>query len=69
MRVFLTGVTGFLGGELLVELSKKPEVSKIYCLVRALNEEKALLRLKRVFDLHGDYFDPKKNNTCCRRIN
>lgn len=60
MQLFLTGVTGFLGGELLVELAKKTEIENIYCLVRAANEEKALKRIKKVFDLHGDYFDREK---------
>ncbi|MGP8214696.1 MAG: SDR family oxidoreductase [Bacteroidia bacterium] len=60
MNIFLTGSTGFLGGELLVDLAKKNEVNKIYCLVRALNEEHAVMRLKHVFDLHGDAFDPKR---------
>lgn len=60
MKLFLTGVTGFLGGELLVELSKRPEIEKIFCLVRTQNEEEAITRLKKVFDLHGDYFDSKK---------
>ncbi len=60
MNIFLTGSTGFLGGELLVSLSKHKEVNKIYCLVRAISEEHAILRLKHVFELHGDEFDPKK---------
>jgi thioester reductase-like protein len=60
MNIFLTGSTGFLGGELLVSLSKRREVNKIYCLVRAISEEHAIIRLKHVFDLHGDKFDPKK---------
>jgi len=60
MEIFLTGVTGFLGGELLVELAKKTEIDRIFCLVRAQSKENALIRLKKVFDLHGDYFDPKK---------
>jgi thioester reductase-like protein len=60
MQIFLTGATGFLGGELLVELAKKTEVDKVFCLVRAQNEGDALRRLKKVFDLHDDYFDSKK---------
>ena len=60
MQLFITGVTGFLGGELLVELAKKTEIDKIFCLVRAQSEEKAIVRLKRVFDLHGDFFDTQK---------
>ncbi|MEI8203620.1 MAG: SDR family oxidoreductase [Bacteroidota bacterium] len=60
MILFITGVTGFLGGELLVELAKKTEIEKIFCLVRAQNEETAKFRLKKIFDLHGDYFDTNK---------
>src|SRR6185312_1114421 len=60
MNVFITGSTGFLGGELLVDLAKRKDVNKIYCLVRALSEEHAVLRLKHVFELHGDEYDPKR---------
>jgi thioester reductase-like protein len=60
MELFLTGITGFLGGELLVELSKRTEIEKIFCLVRASNDETALIRLEKVFGLHGDYFDRTK---------
>jgi thioester reductase-like protein len=60
MISFITGVTGFLGGELLVELSKKKEIEKIFCLVRAQSDENALARLKKIFDFHGDYFDGQK---------
>jgi len=60
MNIFITGSTGFLGGELLVSLAKHKEVNKIYCLVRAISEEHAIIRLKHVFELHGDEFDPKK---------
>jgi thioester reductase-like protein len=59
-NVFITGSTGFLGGELLVDLSKRPEVGKIYCLVRAGSTEKAKQRLKKVFDFHNDAFDPER---------
>jgi thioester reductase-like protein len=60
MQIFLTGATGFLGGELLVELARKNEVDKIYCLVRAHDDEKAHARIAKVFDLHGDRFDVQK---------
>jgi len=60
MNVFVTGCTGFLGGELLVALSKHEGVDKIYCLVRALSEEHAMLRIKHIFELHGDTFDEKR---------
>jgi thioester reductase-like protein len=59
-NIFITGSTGFLGGELLVDLSKRAEVDKIYCLVRAGSKEKATQRLKKVFDFHNDHFDPEK---------
>src|SRR4029079_4417568 len=60
MQIFLTGATGFLGGELLVELTKKAEVTRIFCLVRASNEASAAARIAKIFDLHGDYFDKSK---------
>jgi len=59
-NIFITGSTGFLGGELLVDLSKRSEVDKIYCLVRSSSKSKAVQRLKKVFDFHGDLFDPNK---------
>ncbi len=60
MNIFLTGSTGFLGGELLVSLSKRSEVNKVYCFIRPDSENDALCRLKKVFDVHGDYFDADK---------
>lgn len=60
MNIFITGSTGFLGGEILVNLSKRKEVNKIYCLVRAQSEVDAILRLDKVFSLHGDYYDREK---------
>jgi thioester reductase-like protein len=59
-RIFLTGATGFLGGELAVALSKLNSVEKIYCLIRAKCDEEALARLKDIFALHGDYYDQYK---------
>lgn len=57
MNIFLTGATGFLGGELAVLLSQMPEVERIYCLVRADDAAAAGERLERVFHVHGDTFD------------
>jgi thioester reductase-like protein len=57
VNVFLTGSTGFLGGELAVLLSKRPQVRRLYCLVRANDAPEALERLRQVFDFHGDDFD------------
>jgi thioester reductase-like protein len=59
-RVLLTGATGFLGGELLMELSRIRCVEKITCLVRAKDEFEADLRLERAFSLHSDYYDRAK---------
>jgi len=60
MNVFITGSTGFLGGEVLVLLSKRKEVDKIFCLVRAKSKDAALVRLEKVFKLHGDHFDKER---------
>lgn len=60
MNIFLTGATGLVGGELLVELSKRTDIDKIYCLVRASDTVAGLSRLKNIFELRDDYFDPSK---------
>jgi thioester reductase-like protein len=60
MNIFLTGSTGFVGGELLVNLSKRSEVDKIYCFLRAFSEDEAMIKLENIFRIHHDYFDEKK---------
>ena len=60
MNIILTGATGLVGGELLITLSKRKEVDRIYCLLRAKTKEDALGRLEAVFDLHDDPFDTNK---------
>jgi len=60
MIVFITGATGFLGGELVVNLSRRKEIKKIYCLIRATDEQEAILRLKKIFSFHNDYLDLDK---------
>lgn len=57
MNIFLTGATGLVGGELLVTLSKRADVDKIYCLLRSKSEEEAVTRLEKVFDIHDDHYD------------
>ena len=59
-KVFLTGATGFLGGELAVALSKTDRAEKIACLVRAECDAEARERLEGVFLLHGDAYDPDR---------
>jgi len=59
MNIFLTGATGLVGGELLVRLSKREDVNRIYCLIRAKSDADAVDRIQRVFDIHEDYFDPR----------
>ncbi len=68
MNIFLTGATGFLGGELLVDLSKRKEIDKIYCFIRADSQEEAIKRLGRVFSLHGDAFDPNRIIPVCGNL-
>jgi amino acid adenylation domain-containing protein/thioester reductase-like protein len=46
--IFLTGVTGFVGAHLLVELLAHTRAT-VYCLIRANNEQVAWKRLKQVF--------------------
>jgi thioester reductase-like protein len=60
MQIFLTGSTGFLGGELLVELTRRNDVAKIFCLVRASSKEGGRARIAKIFDLHGDHFNEEK---------
>lgn len=60
MNIFLTGATGLVGGELLVMLSRRSEVDKIYCLIRSQDVETATDRLEGVFSLHEDFFDRSK---------
>jgi thioester reductase-like protein len=58
--VFITGATGFLGGELLIVLSQLDSVDKIACLVRASSTEEARARLERVFAVHKNHYDGSK---------
>jgi thioester reductase-like protein len=65
MNVFLTGSTGLLGGEILVNICRRKEVQKVFCFVRAESEAHAMARLKKVFALHGDVFDHEKVSPVC----
>ena len=60
MNIFLTGATGLVGGELLINLSKRKEIDKIYCLIRGKSEAEAILRIEKVFTIHNDYYDKNK---------
>ncbi|MFC0691406.1 amino acid adenylation domain-containing protein [Paraburkholderia humisilvae] len=52
-RVFMTGVTGFLGAFVLRDLCKLPGVSHIACLVRATSDGDALVRIRDNMTLYG----------------
>lgn len=43
-----------------VTLAHRPDVERLYCLVRAENDASATQRLERVFQFHGDAFDAKR---------
>jgi thioester reductase-like protein len=60
VKVLITGSTGFIGGEILMLLSKDERIDKIYCLIRASNDSEAKKRLEKVFSFHDDFFDLKK---------
>ncbi|KAE8154481.1 hypothetical protein BDV25DRAFT_172111 [Aspergillus avenaceus] len=49
-RVFLTGVTGFIGIHLLAELLPQPHVQRVACIVRATDELTALQRIIEACD-------------------
>lgn len=51
-NIFLTGGTGFLGAFLLQELLERTE-SKVYCLVRAADADKAAARLRENLQTYG----------------
>lgn len=46
-RVLLTGASGFLGAHILASLLRDTHVD-VFCLVRAGNEEEALVRLEDI---------------------
>ncbi|KAF4505824.1 hypothetical protein G6O67_007735 [Ophiocordyceps sinensis] len=46
-NVFLTGVTGFVGAYMLIELLRLPEVATVRCLVRADSPKAAMSKLLR----------------------
>ena len=51
-EIFLTGATGFLGAFLLRDLLDQT-TARVYCLVRAEDDSKALARLKNNLDWYG----------------
>jgi thioester reductase-like protein len=68
MNIFLTGSTGLLGGEILVNICRRKEVEKVFCFVRAESEVQAKARLKKVFALHGNVFDHEKIIPVCGNL-
>jgi thioester reductase-like protein len=60
MNVFVTGVTGLLGGEMLINLAQRSDIKKIYCLMRSADLRSATQKLQSIFDLHDDSFQASK---------
>lgn len=58
--VLLTGANGFLGAYILNELLKNSSVEKIYCLIRAKNEEDAFVKIQIACEQYGLAFDETK---------
>ncbi|KAL4756316.1 non-ribosomal peptide synthetase [Aspergillus foveolatus] len=59
-RVFVTGVTGFVGAFFFAELLREPTVEKVACLVRCHDEAHGRLRLQQVllkYQLHPPHMD------------
>lgn len=58
--VLLTGATGFLGAFLLEELLIANSVAKVYCAVRAKDNEEALSRLRSTLELYKIKLQPEQ---------
>ncbi|CDH07851.1 hypothetical protein XBO1_600078 [Xenorhabdus bovienii str. oregonense] len=56
-RVLLTGATGFLGAFFLRDLLLQPEINQVTCLVRAQDNDAALLRVKKNLNQYGVWQD------------
>ncbi|WP_258086371.1 non-ribosomal peptide synthetase [Xenorhabdus bovienii] len=56
-RILLTGATGFLGAFFLRDLLLQPEINQVTCLVRAHDNDAALLRVKKNLNQYGVWQD------------
>jgi amino acid adenylation domain-containing protein/thioester reductase-like protein len=61
-RVFLTGVTGFVGSFLLAELVAMPQVNQVACLVRGQGQSGVLLRIQRSLKKYGLCLEPAQKS-------
>lgn len=51
---FITGTTGFLGGEVLRTILAEDPNAQCYCLVRANSQDKMLVHSEKIFPIIGD---------------
>lgn len=56
-RVFITGVTGFLGAFVLRDLLRMPGVRQVACLVRAADRSSAFVRIRNNMSRYGVWED------------
>ena len=63
--ILLTGSTGFLGAHILNELLSKPEVEKVYCIIREKPDKTSEQRICEKLDF---YFDGKWKDQIGKRL-
>ncbi len=61
-NILLTGATGFLGIHILNDLLSQETVKRVYCLVRAQNEQEAMSRIKNTYEKY--YLVPSNLKKC-----
>lgn len=67
-EVFLTGVTGFLGVQLLREILRQSKAPKVHLLVRAADEEEGIKRVLETAATYPDEADPLADDAQRKRL-